>query len=284
MAQGRAIAIISVALLVNLSCRSEPEPTPIVVARVGSQTLTENEVTAWEASLQQKEVAVEARAAFIRRWVEEELLVQAAQERGLLDDPWVQTRIDEVSRKLLTARLIETESANIPAPTRLEIETYFKVHQDEFVWDKLHLSIEYWRSASRPTLERLRRDLVSARPTPVNPKEQAPVDSGRFEVTDPAGVDPTAWKLFGWLNAGQLSYPVYYRDTYWMFRLARRDNAGTDKSLEDVREEISSRLLESARVKKQEGMLKEITAVYRKSGKLDWPFVGPDTSTSSFQE
>lgn len=284
-AHWRAAAVISVALLSIIGCRSKPEPTPVVVARVGNQTLTESEVEAWEASLQQNKIPEEARSAFIRRWIEEELLAQAAQDRGLLDDPWVQTQVDETLRKLLTARLIEIESANIAAPTRLEIETYFKVHQDEFVWERLHMKIEYWQSSSRPTLERLRRDLASARPTPLDPKENAPVDSGQFEITDPTGVDPSAWKLFGRMNTGQLSYPIYFRNTYWMFRMQRRDEAGSTKTMEDVREEISARLLEGARAKRQAELIKQLTDDYRKSGKLEWPFQNaPDTSSAMFQE
>ncbi len=264
-------AVAWAAALPLLSCHKAEEPKPIVVARVGERILTEDEVAAWEASLRQQIVAGEVRGSFIKHWVEDELLVQAARDRGLVDDPWVQGRLDEVSRRLLTSRLLDLETADATPPAPATIQQYYQSHREEFTWQKLHLAIQFWRCSSRASLDRLRGELLHARPTPLQPGESAAIDTGSFEVDDPAGVDPIAWRLFGWMPGGQLGYPVRFHEGFWMFRVTQRNEAGTPQSLEDVRDLITSRLLEDERMQVQGDIVRKLTVEYRRAGKLDWP-------------
>jgi len=274
------------ALLLLNGCRENNQPQPVVVARVDDQVLTEDEVAAWETTLLQSRVAPEVRAAFIRRWVESTLLAQVARDRGLDDDPWVQTRLDETNRQLLTSRLVELESSQLPNPTASELEQYFTEHQGEFVWQRLHLTVSYWRSTSRAPLDRLRRDLSGSRPQPLQPQEAAQVDSGHFEIDNPASVEPVAWKLFGWMKAGQVGYPSTYRGGWWLFRIARRDEPGSKQALTDVQDDIRSRLFERARTRRQADLVRDLSAEYQRAGRLDWPMfqTGHDTITSVIHE
>jgi hypothetical protein len=233
--------------------------------------LTADEVSAWEASLQKPQIPTEVRASFVRHWVEDELLVQAARERGLADDPWVQGRIDELSRKLLSARLMELESSALVAPSKKEIERYFEAHKTEFVWPQLYLSMKYWRAPNRIPLDRLRATLINARPTPVQPAEIAKVDTGAFEIDDPASVDNAAWKLFGWMAEGQLGYPVPYKNSSWMFKVVRRGEPNSPQTLDDVRDVITARLVEESRLRRQTELISNLISEFRRSGRLEWP-------------
>lgn len=276
---GRAASIGSALLI--LSCRPQPQPEPVVVARVADRLLTQEEVSVWEAS-QQGKITAHQRAAFIRRWVEEELLARAAIDRGLEDDPWVQTRLDDVTRSLLTARLLEIESASIPTPGKQEIADYFEKHRADFIWEKPHLSLQYWRSSSKSALERKRRELTAARPLPSQPGEGAAIDTASMEIEDPARLNPTAYRLFGWLTAGQVGHPVYYQDSYWLFRVTRRDESGDPKRLEDVSTLITAQLMENARARRLSSLLRELSDEYQRAGALYWPQSGefPDAASS----
>jgi hypothetical protein len=75
--------------------------------------LTAAEVTAWELSLRQPFVPEELRIAYIRHWVEKELLYQEALRKELHNDPWAAERIEEATQTILVARLLEQEYRSV---------------------------------------------------------------------------------------------------------------------------------------------------------------------------
>lgn len=226
---------------------------------------------AWEASLQQPTVSKELRSAFIRKWVEDELIVNAAVERGLDDDPWVQSRLDELSRRLLTSRILELETTGLPNVAPGAVVDYYRTHSNEFLWQKLHLNVKYWQSATRAPLDRIRQELVSSRAAPASPGQYAAVDTGSFEIDDPSAVDPASWKLFGWMKEGQIGYPTYHRTNYWMFRVVQRNEPNTQQSLDDVKDIIQARLMEVERLNTRDMIVSRVASRYLAENKLYWP-------------
>ena len=261
-----------------MGCKSKPAPPVAILARVGEKILSDEEVKAWESYLPNDKLTPELRSSFIRNWVEKELLVNAARERGLQDDPWVESRVDEIHRELLTARLLEVDAATQPPPSTKEILEYYNRHANEFIWKNLHLDVTYWRAQARAPLDRLRANISQNRPSPLFPSEIATIDSGHFEIDDPSLADPIALKHFGWMGAGQLGYPVLIRGTHWMFKMERRDEAGTVQKLEDVIDIVSSRLAESARLERRNQIVRTYAEKYRKEGRLQWIESGVDTA------
>lgn len=278
--------LINISIILAIGCKPEFTPPRLeggeggVVAKVGDRILSAEEVAAWETSLREN-LTPELRSSFIRHWVEDELLVQAAKDKGLEDDPWVEGRLDEVSRRLLAARLLELDAATLSGPSPSEIATYYAQHQGEFVRPKLSMTVQYWRAPTRTSLDRLRADLVRGRPSPRQPEDVVGLDSGRFEVDDPASVDPAVWRHFGGMNAGQLGYPVQFDGGIWMFKILRRDEPGARQSLDDVRDIITARLIEEARMRRQAELVRALAADYSRTGRLVWPVYGAETADSA---
>ncbi len=260
------------------ACKSKPITPVTVLARVGEKILSDEELKAWESSFPNGKLSNELRSAYIRNWVEDELLVNAARERGLDDDPWIESRIDELRREFLKSRLLEIDAATIPRPSTKEVLEYFNQHSDEFTWNKVHLDVIYWHSTARPPLDRLRSVLAQNRPSPLLPAEVASIDSGRLDIDDPTIVDPAVWKHIGWMSAGQLGFPVAIRGSYWLFKINRRDESGTAQRLEDVVDIITSRITESARITRRNEIVKKYAEQFRNEGRLLW--INPTNTTN----
>jgi hypothetical protein len=287
MSKAAVPAIGTAALLVLLGlvgCKSKPVPPVAVLARVGEKFLSDEEVKAWESYLPNDKLTPESRANFIRNWVEKELLVSAALEKGLDDDPWVESRIDELHRELLTSRLLELDASSHLPPTTKEVLEYFNQHSNEFIWKNLHLEVVYWHSPEKPPLDKLRAGMTQNRPSPLFPSEVSSIDSGRFDIDDPETVDPIVWRHFAWMAVGQLGFPTAIRGSYWLFRVERRDEPGTPQRLEDVVDEITSRLIEIARLNHRNELVRYYADQYGKAGRLQWIESIPDSLDISTEE
>lgn len=264
------ILAISILLLLLTGCSKEERWEPEVVARIGDQKLTSSEVTAWEASLRQAEIPQEVRSAFIHHWVEEELLYQTALERDLTEDPWVTQRIDELTRSLLTSRLLELEYLKIKQPSTTAITTYFQQHSSEFTWPHVHLDVDYWRSQERRAMERLRSNIQRGRQVGIWTGQSGSLESGRIELDGPGSTDPEVWSIVSHMKIGQVSQVRFLNDEYWVFKLIDRREAGEPQGLDDVHDEIMMRLMEQARRQLRDELIRKLIEENRRSGRLYW--------------
>ncbi len=251
-------------------CIQEEPGRPEIVAKVGDRVLTSGEVAAWEVSLPQHEVPQEVRSSFIRRWVEEELLYQEALERGLDKDPWVQQRLDELSRTLLIARLIEVECRELPKPSPSAVKNYFQNRSADFVWPQLHLVVEYWCSEDRSGMFRLRSNLLRGQQTGLWQGRVSNLETGRIALDGPDSADPQVWRTVVSLKSGQVSQVSRINDAYWVFKLVDRREAGELQGFDDVRDVIVARLTEETRRHYREDVIRSLIDKYRRTGRLQW--------------
>jgi hypothetical protein len=254
-------------LLPFAGCKTKPPVTSPIVARVGDRILTADEISTWEASQHRVDVSPDARAAFIQHWVEDELLYQNARDRGLTDDPWVIEKIDDVTRKLLVSRLTEIENSQVTLPASSEIEAYYGDHIAEFVWNKPHYVAFFWKSDHRTNLENIRTGIQHRKLVPGSASE---ADTGRVDIQDQSTVDAEALNVITRLSLEQISQVVRVGDAYWMFKLLKKDEAGSRQAIEDVSDNISGRLMEEARNRRHDQLVRELIDKYRLDGKLEW--------------
>ncbi|MDP8238033.1 MAG: peptidylprolyl isomerase [Candidatus Hatepunaea meridiana] len=267
--------------LLITGCAREEIWEPEVVARVGDRKLMASEITAWEASLRQANVSQEVRSAFIRNWVEKELLYRAALDGGFAKDAWVMQRLDEITRTLLVSRLLEIEYQKLTTPVPSAIHTYFQQNSHEFIWSHLHLSVDFWRSNDRKGLERLRSNLQRGRQAGIWTGNAGSLENGRITLDGPESASPEVWKVVLRLPLGQVSKVININDDYWVFKLIDRREAGEPQGLDDVRDEIVLRLMEEARKNIKEELVRELVNEYHHKGRLQWSSQPRSTVTSA---
>ncbi|MCF7811187.1 hypothetical protein K9N50_09395, partial [bacterium] len=256
--------------LVFCGCAREEVWEPEVVARVGDRTLTASEVTAWEVSLQQPDISKDVRSAFIRHWVEEELLYRAARDRKLGEDAWVLERLDELEHSLLISRLLELEYRNIQQPSTNAVNTYFQQRSKEFMWAQVHLDIEYWRSAEEQPMNHLRSNIQRGRQAGIWTGQVSGLSTGRIQVDGPDSVAPEVWQIVSRMKIGSVSQVFRLNDEYWFFKLLDRREAGDQQGVDDVHDEIVIRLIEDTRRQIRDDLVRKLINEYRNSGQLYW--------------
>lgn len=255
-------------LLLLSGCKQEVHIESDIVARVGDRVLSTSEVSAWEASLHQPEVPAEVRYSYIRHWVEEELLYQSALDNGLLNDPWVVQRVEEITRSLMVSRLLEKETAQISRPTPSVIQNYFEKAQSEFVWPSIHLVVEFWHADDREGMERLRKNIQRGRLTGLWAGDERELQNGKISIDGEGNASPDVWKIVSRLNIGQVSQVVNILDSYWVFKLVDRREAGEPQGLDDVLDEIVLRIMEESRKNVRDEFVKALVEKNRRAGKL----------------
>jgi hypothetical protein len=70
------------------------------------------------------------------------------------------------------------------------------------------------------------------------------------------------------MRIGQVSALVSAQNSYWIFRILDRREAGQPQMLEDVSDDISSRLTEENRRRQRDELVRSLTDRYRRSGRL----------------
>lgn len=251
-------------------CIRQETPVENVVARVKDRVLTASEVSAWEASLRQVSITEETRLAFIRRWVERELLYQEALSRNIPNDPWIAERLDEISQRLIVSRFIELDASRLPRPTPNQVKEYYKEHSSEFVWEHLHLEIEYWQSDTREGMDQLRARLLRGTQNTDWDIVPGSLVHERISLNGPASTDPSIWNIIVKLKEGEVSNLVPIKDSFWIFKLINHNEAGEAKGIDEVQDEILARLTEDDQQTRREELIRNLIDKYRREGFLHW--------------
>jgi hypothetical protein len=133
-ATARAVSLFGSCLLLALGtgCNTPPS-TDDYVARVGEHYLTREELqSALQSSASPLQDSTVTRQQIVERWVENELLYQEAQRRGLRNDDEVQRLLLENERSvMISALLSELYEENIESPGAAEIRAYYEQHKEQ---------------------------------------------------------------------------------------------------------------------------------------------------------
>jgi hypothetical protein len=132
-----AAALLALALAAGCGERErkteEPGAAKGEIVRVGGVALTGDELANIAAGPDGMPLTFEERRAFVRRWVDTQVLYQEAVRRGLRDDPDVRARLRELEQQYLADYLVFTELREGSHVTEEEIEAYFAAHEREYL-------------------------------------------------------------------------------------------------------------------------------------------------------
>jgi len=264
------IGLQAALLLISCDFMRKELPAEDIAARVNDRVLTKTEVAAWEASLHEVPVPEETRLAFVRHWVEEELLYQEALKQDVLDDPWVVERLDKIKRTLIVSRFLELDASKRHQPAPSAVKGYYHEHSNEFIWEHTHLEIEYWRSETNDGMKNLRAKLLRGYNNPIWTGKPGALDKGSINLNGKSSADPNVWKAISRLKKGEITSVLKIDGSFWIFKLVERSEAGDPKSVEEVQDDIISRLIEETRQNRREDIIHKLINEYRQDGRLQW--------------
>jgi len=128
-------ALATVLVLAGCAKKNEGE----VVARFDDMTITDKEFSAKIETLprQLREVALRNKKRFLEDMAAERYLFREAEKRKIQNDPEVKDVLEAAHRKILIARLIETEVDKKIELAPDEASRYYESHKDEFMTPEL---------------------------------------------------------------------------------------------------------------------------------------------------
>lgn len=242
-------------ILLLTACTPPPVP-PDAMARVGDETIP---VTAFEAYLERnlgeeaQDLSSAVRSRLLDQFLEEELLLRLAEERGLT--------LDGGSRRLAVDRLLRSVEQTGPTPD--DVAAYYREHREDFRRPE-RVRLRQILVEDRATAERVRRELEEgasfvavARRASREPSGERGGYQGELARED---LPPSLGEVIFELEPGEVSDVVEADYGYHLFQvmehlppevlpleavadeIRRRLQADvTDRSLEDLVDEARSR-------------------------------------------
>ncbi len=254
---GRFVSAMS--LVVLASCAREEG---VVVARVGKEVLTRDQLAAMVpvdvASKANREVYLD----LARRWMRTRLLAREARRLELQDDPEVRRlireRTEEVLAQVVTDRLLDT----LPEIPEAALRNYYDAHQTEFQREEPEISFRRIKLADQASAQALLNKLTPAtfvaEAQRLNPDPVEALEAQRFWRRS-ALPGPMAEALFE-LQEGELSEPIELTGGgTGLFLLSAKVQAGSVRPFQDVSDLIRLKLSEEERKRRLDEALKQLS-------------------------
>ena len=248
-------------------CKSKIEiPEDEIVVRVGSQTLTLNELAAAIPPALGKNVDKGQIQDYVLRWINSEVLYQEALRQELDQNPDIEKELNRLRRDLLVSRLISKKLDNHKLTIyESQIEEYYSTNKASFTRNEPEVYVFHIHVRSKRTADSLyqalrgRGDFVNiAKQISFNTKKETPwkLYLAQSEVPKMIG------KLFR-MAPGATSKPIELDDGYHIFKLAEKYKNGSIRKLELVRDEITEKIQTRLREEKYKILLSELRSSSR---------------------
>ncbi len=135
------IGFISILIIAGGSLSVSATTNDPIVAEIGSEKIT---LTQFKAELDKlppnlKQMASDKKIQkeFLEQLATSRLLYQEGVKQGITKDPAIKSQIDEATRKIVLAALLQREiESRIKAPTPEAVDQYYQTHPDEFQQEK----------------------------------------------------------------------------------------------------------------------------------------------------
>ena len=243
-------------LLISVGCDEEEAP-PRYVARVGDQSLLEDELQEALAKLPVRQDSTDARGQIIEQWVTSAVLHQEAVRRGLQEDPEVQRMLRESERSVLVNALVaRMYDEHDVTPSPAEMQSYFERHREQLRLRESFVRVRALGTQTRAAAEEARRLLQQA---PLAERDSVFAEISDRLASDAAAAkqtarnhhpesrlfagDPELQEALRQLQNGQTAPVVESDSTFHVVQLAERVPSGTIPEPEWIEDELARRLV-----------------------------------------
>lgn len=257
----RGLCALGFALLA-VSC-SKPEGT--VVAQVGKEVLTREQLQAMVPPEITSHAGREVYLDLTRRWIRSKLLAKEARRLEYDDNLEVRRQIREKTDEVLGQFLLDRILDTLPEVSETALRKYYEENQQEFLRQEPEVAFRKIRLADQPTAAAMRMALTpanfAAEAQRLNPDPSAAAESQRLWKRSelPASM---AEVLFS-MPEGQISPPVQMPDGWGLILLQTKAAIGSVRSFQEISDLIRLRMAESERKRRIDEVVSQLS---RQSG------------------
>ena len=277
--------LASIIIIITIGC-TEQNGKGTVVARVGNQTLTLEEISLLTSPQGGQASAVEKREC-VRQWIDTELLYRQALRENLHRDPRLKRVLEQMEKELLAAELMERRVGHQMAIADSEIEDYYLEHRDEFILTKVRLRARHILVETEGKALEIRSRLIGGESFEELLKENT-LEAGTIITGGDLGtfsedeIDPAiAEKVFS-QEVGEFSEPIRTEGGYHIIQVTDFQPEGTTLPLEDVRGEIANKIFASKQRLTFDKLMKELKE--NEGVEVYWDLIDPENETENNAE
>jgi parvulin-like peptidyl-prolyl isomerase len=247
------LILLAAAAALTTACSRE---TGTVVARVGKETLTREQLEQQLSPELARHAGREVYLDLARRWMRQKLLAQEARRLDLDNDEAVRRALQDRSDEVLAEALVARALDSMPESDENQLRRYYEEHQQEFLRVEPEVAFRRIRFPDQPTALARSKTLTAA---------NFASEAQRLQV-DASGADAQrAWRrselppgladmLFS-MSEGAISEPLQGPDGWALYLLASRSPSGSVRPFQEVVDLIRVRLTESARRRSLEDLV-----------------------------
>ena len=217
------------------------------IVRVGDKVLTESHLEILLPAGETTPFSASEKSAWVKQWVEMEMLYAEALKRGLNNDPRIKARLESLEREFLADHLIFLELRERIEVSEKEIEKYFEGHRDEYIHEYRvsHIMVNTHEEAEEivKLLGKKSFTWVANRHS-VDPVARRGGDLGYLTK---GNMIPAFETVIFDMNPGEVSEIVESEFGFHIIRLVGLREAQVKVELGDVRERIMNELVMSRR-------------------------------------
>jgi len=132
----KIMSLILLLFLLLTFCAKEDKPASPIVAKVGKQTYTLDDLKRVVPQNSDLEISTLQVQNYIKRWIESELVYQEALVNGFEKDTEIQKGIEKIVRDYVVVRYLEKNIDQGIEVTEAEIEEFYQNNSSEFIRPK----------------------------------------------------------------------------------------------------------------------------------------------------
>jgi len=234
--------------------------TGTVVARVGGEILTREQVEQMLPPELARHAGREVHLDLARRWIRQKLLAQEARRLDLDNDPSVRRTLQDREDEALADVLLERILDSVPEAGEDELRKYYEQHQQDFLRVEPEVGFRRIRLPDQPTAVALAKTL-----TPANfasealrlQPEGAGTDAQRMWRR--SELSPNIADILFSMGEGTISQPVQAPEGWLLFLLVSRAPSGSVRPFQDVMDLIRIRIAEGSRRRRLDDLVARLS-------------------------
>jgi hypothetical protein len=245
-------------------CRSKSIPDIEIIAKVGDQYLTRDQLLKWmPPNLPEEQKAIVARQ-YIDRWVQKTSMAITAEKEGVELSPYEDWSIENLKKEMLVQRYIDAKLPRDIIITDEEISNYYDKNKDEFIRDQneVHLVQLYLENLDKAIAEEIRElkslQEVIQKNFLENQVNRMVEKNGDLGYVPEENLRPEIQRIVRTGSTGKIYGPIKIESGYYYFQMMDKQKAGSYRSLDLMKDEIRTRLISIKREKLSEDLAKKI--------------------------
>lgn len=251
-----------------LNCQNNSVPAIEIVAKVGDQYLTRDELINWmpqDIPEEQKDILSRQ---YIDRWVQKTMLALTAEDDGMSLTPYEKWSLESLQKEMLAQKYLNSKLPKDIIITDQEISTYYDEKKEQFIRneDEVHLVQLFLENLDRAIAEEIREqksllEVIKKNylDTQINRIVEKNGDLGYVPVEN---LRKEIARTIKNGRTGRIYGPINIEKGYYYFQMMDKQKAGSFRSLDLVQDEIRLRLVSIKREKLADELSEKLKDTY----------------------